>query len=74
MTGNACRLSLYRLGAPNLQSLGSGVAVQRHILCLEGRRVVAVLLKNTTEGGGDDALADITACSYEHDWVQLLHS
>ena len=70
MTGNACRFSLYRLCTANLQSLGRGIAVQRHILCLEGGRVVAVLLKNATQGGGDDAFADITARSYEHDRVE----
>ena len=72
MTGDACCFGLYGLGATNLQPLRSGIGIECHILSLERCRTIAVLLKDTTQGGGDDALANIAACSYEHDGVKTL--
>ena len=73
MTGNAGSLSLHSLGTTYLQSLRCGVAVQRHILRLEGRRTVAVLLEDATESSSYDALANIAARASEHDGMKPFH-
>ena len=66
MTGDARSLSLNSLGAPYLQPLRRGIGVERHILCLEGCRVVAILSEDTTESRSDDALTNIATRSREH--------
>ena len=43
MAGDAGCFGLNSLGATYLQSLGRGIAVECHVLCLEGRGTVAVL-------------------------------
>ena len=72
MTGNAGGLSLYGLSTANLKPFRGGIRVQRHVLCLEGRRTVAVLTEDAAEGGSDNALADVAARTGKHDWVQLM--
>ena len=73
MAGNAGSLSLYGLGAANLQTLRGGVAVQRHVLCLEGRRLIAVLQEDATQGRSNDALANVAACACQHDGMKPFH-
>ena len=73
MTGNACRLCLNSLSTSDLESFRSGIAIQRHILSLEGCRLIAVLLEDPTEGCSYDTFADIAACTSEHDGMQTLN-
>ena len=60
---------LHRLGASYLQSVGSGIGVERHVLCLEGSRSVALLQEYAAEGCGKNALAHIAARAYKHHGV-----
>ena len=71
MTGDACCLGLNSLGSAYLQTLRSGVGVERHVLSLEGSRVVAVLLEDATEGRSYDALANVATRSCEHNGVEV---
>ena len=73
MTGDASRFGLYGLCTTNLQPVGCGVGVQRHILCLEWGRVVAVLFEDATEGCSNDAFANIATSTGKHDGVESLH-
>ena len=72
MARNACRLGLYGLGTSDFQTLGCGVAVQRHVLSLERSGMVAVLQEDAAEGSGNDALTDVAARSSEHHGMQFL--
>ena len=62
----ARRLGLHGLSAAYLQSIGGDVGVEGHVLCLEGRGMVAVLKENTAEGCGHHALAYVTAGACQH--------
>ena len=66
-------LGLDRLGAADFQPLRRGIGVQGHVLGLEGRGTVAVLLENAAKGRRDDTLADVTARTGKHDGMQTLH-
>ena len=70
MAGNAGSLSLYRLGTANLQALGRGIGVERHILRLKGCRVIAVLQEDATQGRRYYALANVAACTGQHHGVK----
>ena len=56
-----------------LQNYKKRELFQCHILRLEGGWQITVLLEDTTEGGCNNALADIAACSCKHNGVQLFH-
>ena len=66
MTSHAGRLGLHRLSPPNLQPLGSGIRIERHILGLERSRAKAVLLKNSAKSRCNNAFPHIAACSGKH--------
>ncbi len=68
--GNAGGLGLHSLGAPYLQPVWCGVAVQRHVLGLEGCRMVAVLKEDAAEGSGHDALSYVASCACQHQGVE----
>ena len=68
--GHARRLGLHGLRPTNLQSVGRGVRVERHVLRLERCRAVAVLTEDAAQGGRDDALAHVAARAGEHQRVQ----
>ena len=68
MAGDACGLGLYGLGTSYLQSLGGGIGVERHVLCLEGGGMVAILPEDATQGCRQHALAHVAARSCQHDW------
>jgi len=53
--------------AAQLETVGGDEGVQRHVLRLEGRGMVAILEEDATERGGDHALADVAARTREHD-------
>ena len=74
VTRNASSLCLYSLGTANLQTFGSGVGVQCHVLRLEGSGMIAILQEYTAQGCGKDALAHITASSCQHDWMKSSHN
>ena len=67
MAGYASGFGLHSLRTPQLKAVGSYEGVQRHVLRLEGRGMVAVLEKDAAERGGDHALADVAARTREHD-------
>jgi hypothetical protein len=66
MTGDARSFCLYSLGTSYLQTIRSGIAVERHILSFERSRIVTVLLEDATKGGSKNALAYVTACTSQH--------
>ena len=66
VAGNAGGLSLHGLCAANLQTFRGGVRVERHILSLEGSRIVAVLTEYAAQGSSNHALAYIAAGSGQH--------
>ena len=73
MTRNACSLCLNSLCSSYLQSLGCGIRVQCHILCLEGSGLITVVPEDAAEGSGHDAFAYIAACTCEHDGMEWFH-
>ena len=74
MTGYAGSLGLHGLGTAYLQAFRCGVAVERHVLGLEGGGVVAVLTEDAAQGCGDDALANVAARTGQHHGMQFLIS
>ena len=72
MTRNACCLGLNSLCTANLEAVGCGIGVERHVLRLEGGRLVAVLPENAAEGSSHHALAHIAARSGQHHRMQSL--
>ena len=70
MAGHASGFGLHRLRAAQFETVGGDEGVQRHVLRLEGRGMVAVLEKDATERGGDHALADVAARTREHDGAE----
>ena len=70
MARHASRFGLHRLRTPQLETVGGYEGVQRHVLRLEGRGMVAVLEKDAAERGGDHALADVAARTREHDGAE----
>ena len=69
VAGDTGGFGLHSLSTAYLQALGGGVAVQSHILRLEGCGAIAVLSENAAKGSGHDALAYVTAGASEHDGV-----
>ena len=65
-------LSLYRLRASQLQPIGRHEGVKGHILRLERRWMIAVLLKNPTKTRRQDALPHVTSRTYEHQRSQAV--
>ena len=70
MAGHASGFGLHRLRAAQLETVGGDEGVQRHVLRLEGRGMVAILEEDATERGGDHALADVAARTREHDGAE----
>ena len=70
MARHASRFGLHSLRTAQLKAIGSDKGVQRHVLRLEGRGMVAVLKEDATERGGDHALADVAARTREHDGAE----
>ena len=69
MTGYAGSLGLHGLRPTYLQAVGRGIRVECPVLRLEGCRVVAILQKDATECRCQHALADIAACTSQHQGV-----
>lgn len=66
MTGNTGSFRLNGLRPADLQSLGSGIRIQSHILGLERCRMISVLLQYATERRSQNTFPDIATCSGKH--------
>ena len=69
VAGDACGLGLHSLCTSYLKALRGGITVERHVLCLEGCRMVSILSEDTAECGGKNALAHIAASPCKHHGV-----
>ena len=72
MRRDAARFGLHDLCPPHLASFGRGVGVERHILCLERCRMMAVLTENAAESRVDDAFACVGTGADEHNRFERL--
>ena len=64
--GHTSSLGLNSLRTTYLQAIGGGIRVERHVLRLEGGRLIAVLTEYPAECSSQNALAYIAACAHEH--------
>ena len=74
LTGDASGLSLNSLGTTYLQTIGRGIRVEGHVLCLEGGRMIAVLQEDSAKCCSEDALTHIAARPHKHQRMQCLVS
>ena len=73
VAGDARSLCLYGLRPPDLEPFGCDIAVEGHILRLEGRRPVPVLRQDTAESGRNDALSDIGGGADDHQRADIVY-
>jgi hypothetical protein len=66
MTLQSGVFGLYGLRPAYLKTPGRGVGVERHVLGLEGCRLVAILKEYPAEGGSDDALSYLAPRAGKH--------